>query len=283
MIYAMGRSQVYHCLFFILSMNAKFRWFLSILFLLLLSCTLVSEAKAPSAHLPPASPLAKVAIKRIDALALFQNCRMLGDCDVYLSSVGIKMIVKKQGLVCLLLPPYKEAVCYSKTSGKIYRVPFEKFRNCFSTSMTLFSFTLEDVKLQPAGETTKFGLQLRKLESTAAFGKAQKAKFAKHETGGDAPVKLTFLGSDQLAYSKSQATMMERLYALPKAGLFPITVDYKSAEDVHLNYLITDKVVKTTLPLSDFAIPSNLKPAKEMQETLESGSSNEAMELMMGK
>lgn len=276
-------------------MNTKLRWFLSILVLVLLSCTLVSEAeaKAPPSKLPPskfppsrlpsANPPAKVPIKRIDALALFQNCRMFGDCDVYLSSAGIKMIVKKQGLICLLLPPYKEVVCYSGSSGKIYRVPFEKFRNCFSTSMTLFSFTLEDVKLQPAGETTKFGLPLRKFESTAAFCKAQKAKFAKHETSGGSPLKLNFIGSDQLAYNKSQAAMMERLYALPKVGLFPFTVDYDSAEEVHVSYLITAKVFKTTLPLSDFAIPNNLKPAKEMQETLESGSSNEAMELMMGK
>lgn len=261
-------------------MNTKLRWFFFLLFPFIFGSTLASlaEAKAPLSSAPAKEP-----IKRVDTLVLFQNCRMFGDCDVYLSAVGIKMIVKKQGLICLLLPPYKEVVCYSSSSGKIYRVPFEKFRNCFSTSMTLFSFTLEDVKLQSAGSTTKFGLPLRKFESTVAFGKAQKAKFIKHETSGGSPLKLNFIGSDQLPYNKSQAAMMERLYALPKVGLFPITIDYESAEEAHVSYLITAKVFKTTLPLSDFAIPNNLKPAKEMQETLESGSSNEAMELMMGK
>ena len=261
-------------------MNLQLRWLLTTVFVLLLSASpALAEAKA---KLPSTSPT-KEGSKRVDVLTLRQNCRMFGDCDVFLSPAGIKMIVKKQGLVCLHLPPYKEVVCYSAPSGKIFRIPFEKFRNCFSTSMTLFSFTLEDVKLETAGNTTKFSLPLRKFESTAAFGKAQRAKFAKREISGGSPLKLNFLGSDQLAYNKSQALMMERLYALPKTGLFPISIDYESAEEVHVSYLITAKVFKTTLPLSDFAIPSNLKPAKEMQETLESGSSAEAMELMMSK
>jgi hypothetical protein len=262
-------------------MNTQLRWLLSILGSLLLTSALTpgSEAKPAAAS----NAQSKVPAKRVDVLALFQNCRMIGDCDVYLSDIGIKMIVKKQGLVCLLLPPCKEVVCYSATSGKIYRVPFDRFRNCFSTSMTLFSFTLEDVKLEPAGSTTKFSLPLRKFASTAAFCKSQKAKFVKHETSGGAPLKLNFIGSDQLAYNKTQGAMMEKLYALPKAGLFPFTVEYDSSEEVHVSYLITAKAFKTTLPVSDFAIPINLKVAKEMQETLESGSSNEAMQLMMGK
>ncbi len=259
-------------------MNPLLRWLVSVLVVLLFSAPPTAEAKALSSDVPT-----KVGSKRVDVLALRQNCRMLGDCDVFLSSAGIKMIVKKQGLVCLFLPPYKEVVCYSAPSGKIFRTPFDKFRNCFSTSMTLFSFTLEDVKLEPVGSTTKFSLPLRKFESTAAFGKSQKGKFAKHEISGGSPLKLNFIGSDQLPYNKSQASMMEKLYALPKVGLFPLSVDYNSAEEAHVSYLITAKVFKTTLPLSDFAIPSNLRPAKEMQETLESGSSNEAMELMMGK
>lgn len=267
----------------ILSMNTQLRCLLSFLISLLLTCAVASGSEAEAKPAAAANSQSKVPIKRVDVLALFQNCRMFGDCDVFLSSVGIKMIVKKQGLVCLLLPPYKEVVCYSAPSGKIFRTPFDKFRNCFSTSMTLFSFTLEDVKLEPAGSTTKFSLPLRKLQSTAAFGKSQKAKFAKHETSGGSPLKLDFLGSDQFSYNKSQALMMERLYALPKTGLFPISVEYNSAEETHVSYLITAKVLKTTLPISDFAIPGNLKPAKEMQETLESGSSAEAMELMMGK
>lgn len=250
----------------ILFMNTLLRWILSVFLLV---------ATATPAIAQPA--------KRIDVLALRQTCRMLGPCDVYLSSVGIKMFVKKQELVCLLLPPYKEVVCYSRPSGKIYRTPFVKFRNAFSTSMTLFSFTLEDVKLEEVGSTTKLGLPLHKFVSTKAFGKAQMAKFLKHEASGGSPIDLTFLASDKLGYDKNQGLMMERLYALPKVGLFPINVDYKSCEDGHVSYLITAKVEKTTLPLSDFSIPTNLKVAKEMQETLESGSSDEAMQLMMGK
>lgn len=261
-------------------MNIQLRWLLSILLALSLNSAVVLGSNAKSVE--GAKAHSKVPCKRVDVLALYQNCRMFGDCDVYLSDIGIKMIVKKQGLVCLLLPPYKEVVCYSAPSGKIYRVPFEKFRNCFSTSMTLFSFTLEDVKLEPAGNTTKFSLPLRKLESTAAFRKAQRAKYLKHETSAGSPIRLNFIGSDSLAYNKTQAAMMEKLYALPKVGLFPVTVEYDSAEEVHVSYLITAKVFKTTLPASDFAIPSNLKIAKQMQETLESGSSSEAMELMMG-
>lgn len=283
----------HHCCSLILSMNTQLRWLLSILVSVLLSSAVVLESNAQANAKPNSKSEAKPGaaanvqskgpVKRVDVLALFQNCRMFGDCDVYLSDIGIKMIVKKQGLVCLLLPPYKEVVCYSAPSGKIYRVPFDKFRNCFSTSMTLFSFTLEDVKLEPAGNTTKFSLPLRKFESTAAFGKIQKAKYVKHETSGGSPLKLDFIGSDKLPYNKTQAAMMEKLYALPRVGLFPVTVEYESAEEVHVSYLITAKAFKTTLLASDFAIPSNLKVAKEMQETLESGSSNEAMELMMGK
>lgn len=230
-----------------------------------------------------AKPAAAQAPKRIDVFALRQTCRMLGPCDVYLSAIGIKMFVKKQEFVCLLLPPYKEVICYSRPSGKIYRTPFVKFRNAFSTSMTLFSFTLEDVKLEETGSATKLGLPLHKFVSTKAFGIAQKAKFLKHEASGGSPIDLTFLASNKLGYDIRQGLMMERLYALPKVGMFPINVDYESAGDGHVGYLITAKAEKTTLPLSDFSIPTNLKVAKEMQETLESGSSDEAMQLMMGK
>ena len=260
-------------------MLTPMRWQFLICLLVFLAITLPRAIALPSI----VSPAKKEVAQQIEALSLRQSCRMFGDCDVVLSAAGIKMTVKKSGLVCLLLPPYKEVICYSKSSGKIYRTPFNKFRNCFSTSMTLFSFTLEDVKLKPAGNAEKFGMVLHKFESTDAFVKEQQARYKKHETSGGSPFKLFYLGSNQLKYDSNQGLMMERLYALPRVGMFPISVDYKSAEGTHVSYLITAKVLKTTVPVSEFAIPANLKTAKEMQETLESGSSDEAMQLMMGK
>ncbi|CAN5144517.1 hypothetical protein BH11CYA1_BH11CYA1_38370 [soil metagenome] len=273
MIYARNTEEV----ILILSMNMQMRWFLSI------SLSFMALASSEAEASPAVAPLSHKDSKKVEALALRQSCRMFGDCDVLLSDLGIKMMIKKSGLTCLLLAPYKEVICYSQPSGKIYRTPFTKFRNAFSTSMTLFSFTLEDVKLQAAGHVDKFGVSLKKFESTEAFGKAQLAKLKKHEASGGSPVKLYYLAYDQLKYDRSQGQMMERLYAVPRLGMFPVSVDYRSAEEAHVSYLITDKVIKTTVPISEFAIPNNLKPAKEMQETLESGSSSEAMQLMMGK
>lgn len=209
---------------------------------------------------------------------------MVGDCDLLFSNLGLRLFVKKTKLTFLLLPPYSEVICFSRDSGKIFRCPIKSFRNSFSTSMTILAaFTLEDARLKAVGRAKQGKLDLVKYETTTDFEAQQLVRLKNRELGGSSPHHLVLLAADKLPYDKRMAVLIERIYCLPKTGLIPISVRYKSVEGEEIIFLTTGACTPCKIDAALMQIPAGLKPARILEETLETKSSPEAIDLMMLK
>jgi len=223
-------------------------------------------------------------IKGPNGLILQQTNKMVGECDVSMSNLGMRITVRKTRLIFLFLPPYNEAVCFSRTSGKILRCPMKSFRNAFSTSMTIFAaFTLEDARLKRVGRVKQGVFDLVKFETTTEFERMQMERLKNQELSGNSPHHLVLLAADKLPYDPRMAALLERVYGLPKTGLIPISVRYKTVQGEDSVYLTTSNSKPIKIDAAAMQIPAGLKPAKDLQEILETKSSPEAMDLMMLK
>ncbi len=233
-------------------------------------------------------PLAATAAPKtqtgISALNLRQTNKMAGDCDVLISNLGLRLTTKKTNLTFLFLPPYNEAICFARDSGKIFRCPIKSFRNTFSTSMTLLAaFTLEDARLKAAGRVKQGALDLVKFETTSEFEAMQLMRLKNRELGSLSPHHLVLLAADKLPYDKRISVLLERIYGLPKTGLIPISVRYRSVGGEDTAYLTTGVCRPCKIDAKTMQIPTGLKAARDLSETLETKSSPEAIDLMMLK
>lgn len=230
----------------------------------------------------PAAKQVKPA-RKFDGYALTQTCKVTGEADLLVSKGGVKVTYRKTGLVNLFLPPYKEIVCFSPASKTICRAPSRSFSNFVGNSMAMFTFTIEDAQLEPAGTVKKYGFNLRKLKSTAAYERSQAAKRARRELSASAPASLVIVGSvvPDIVNDPVQANFVQRVHCMPPCDVFPLEVQNNSMAKGHIPFLVTSQLKATKIDGDAYNIPANFKTVKNMQTLLETNSSTAAIQMIV--
>src|ERR1700679_2414056 len=59
--------------------------------------------------------------KTVPALAISQNCKMVGNVSVLISKEGLKCHCQSKNITFLSRPPFNEVLVYSKETKTIYR------------------------------------------------------------------------------------------------------------------------------------------------------------------
>ncbi len=231
---------------------------------------------AAAGHCAPAA-------KELDGYVINQACRLTGDCDLLVSKAGARLTYRKTGVVNLFVPPYKEIICFNPATRTICRAPAAKFTNFAGKSMAMFTFTIEDAQLEPAGKVKKFGFQLQKLVTTKAYEFSQAAKRSRNELSASAPASLFILGATapDITSEPRLGLFLQRAHCLPPCNLFPLEVESRSMAKGMIHYLVTKQVKADRIAAANFSVPQGYRPVKNMQALLETDSSEAAIQMIV--
>lgn len=196
---------------------------------------------------------------------LYQTSGILGDLDVTISTLGIKIIDAKTGTVTVSSPPEWKTVTYNPRSKTIFTTSLKSFGGylppeTFSTTGLPWS----KLPLVQAKTEQIAGLPADSYVTPQSFTDKQ-LKDQNNDCADSAFIKSAkFITAKNISAPLQAATILSQFHCVPNKGSLPLKFQYIDLRGNLNTMLITSQCKEVNVSKSDFEIPSDLKPVQSI-------------------
>ncbi len=213
-----------------------------------------------------------------------QSSEPSGELDISVSPLGVKIDNPRKEVVAMLVPPYKVVVLYNVHAKHIYFSSLEKFKGPYAQSLALLhAVTFNELELEPGQPTQYIGLSALKFIMTRDFAILQRSKLSHHEIALNAPASAQCIEATKLKVRPQVLRFVDLYYGLPITAGWPLDFKYFNFRKQFHHYMYTQSIKPTSFKPSDYAIPVGYTQVKDMRELVLDDSSEDSIEMMIGK
>jgi hypothetical protein len=190
-----------------------------------------------------------------------------GSIILDVSPEGLRILIKKSGLVLSYNAPDWKIVLFSARTKKIFTTDIEHFRG---EDRVVFAATgnpqFNEIPTNKEASTNIANVPVDIYKSTPDFGKSQWKAYRNKEATGRFPLDVTYDVSPKLAIKPQFATVTTRLYGTPSASGIPIQLVYNGMDYEKHTLLTTSSCRLKNLTKDDFKIPSGYEKVNSLVE-----------------
>lgn len=193
---------------------------------------------------------------------LYQTSGILGDLDVTISPIGIKIVAAKTGTVTISSPPEWKIVTYNPRT-----------KSSFTSSIKTFSGYLPPETFRVTGlPWSKLPMVRTKSEQIAGLPADsyvtpqsftdKQLKDQNNDCADSAFIKSAkFITAKNITAPAHASALLSQFHCVPNKGSLPLKFQYIDLRGNLNTMLVTSQCKPVTVSKSDFEIPSDLKPA----------------------
>ncbi len=192
---------------------------------------------------------------------LYQTSGLLGDLDVTISPLGVKIIDAKTGTVTISSPPDWKIVTFNPRS-----------KTSFTSSLKTFTGYLPPETFQTTGlpwsklpliqakSEQVVGMQADSYVTPKSFTDKQ-MKDQNNDCADSAFIRSAkFITAKNIQAPNQALALLNQFHCLPNKGSLPLKFQYIDLRGNLNTMLITSQCKQVNVTKSDFEIPSDLKP-----------------------
>jgi len=181
------------------------------------------------------------------------------------SPEGLRIYVKKSGLVLVCRAPDWKIVLFSARTKKIFTTDIAHFRG---EDRVVFAATgnpqFNDIPTQKESSAIVEGIPVDIYKSTPEFSTSQWTAYRNRAATGRFPLNVTYDVSAKLAIKPQFATVAVRLYGTPAATGIPIRLVYNGMDYEKHTLLTTSSCHAKNLTANDFKIPTGYEKVNSL-------------------
>jgi len=191
---------------------------------------------------------------------LYQTSGLLGDLDVTVSGLGVKIIAAKTGTVTVSTPPEWKTVTYNPKTKNSFSAPLKTFsgylpRETFQTTGLPWS----QLPLVQSKVDQVAGVAAEAYVTPESFTKKQ-IKDQTNECADSAFISSAkFVTAKGLSAPPQAYAVLNQFHCLPNKGALPLKFQYKDLRGNLNTMLVTSQCKPVDVTTSDFEIPQDLK------------------------
>lgn len=191
---------------------------------------------------------------------LYQTSGLLGDLDVFISPIGVKIIAAKTGTVTVSTPPEWKTVTYNPKTKNSYAAPLKSFsgylpRETFQTTGLPWS----QLPLVQSKTDQVAGMTAEAYVTPESFTNKQ-LKDQNNECADSAFISSAkFVATKGISAPSQAFALLSQFHSLPNRGALPLKFQYKDLRGNLNTMLVTSQCKPVEVSKEDFEIPADLK------------------------
>ena len=207
--------------------------------------------------------------KTLQVWALEQQHDYMGPCKVYLCSEAMRVDYVRNGITIISRPPDWMVIAFSPIIKKYSVTKPQAVRGVFTFAMTMGTGRdVAGLPLSLQGHCTTSGIKAASYITTKKFEDEQMREFANHEIHPSSVRSAVYQVADSLKTPAQQNFIMARIYGCPVSEGIPLELTYKRVRAGQITYLSTKSCKKTSVPASNFNLPSGYSRVPSMGSLL---------------
>lgn len=191
---------------------------------------------------------------------LYQTSGLLGDLDVTVSPLGVKIVAAKTGTVTVASPPEWKTVTYNPRTKHSFSAPLKGFSGylppeTFQTTGLPWS----KLPLVQAKADQVAGVPAEAYITPPSFTEKQ-MKDQSNECADSAFISSAkFVTAKNISAPPQAYALLNQFHCLPNKGALPLKFQYKDMRGNLNTMLVTSQCKPIDVSKSDFVVPSDLK------------------------
>ncbi|QQR55947.1 MAG: hypothetical protein IPG59_13105 [Candidatus Melainabacteria bacterium] len=191
---------------------------------------------------------------------LYQTSGLLGDLDVVVSPVGVKIVAAKTGTVTVATPPEWKIVTYNPRTKNSFSAPLKSFSGYLppetfqTTGLPWSQLPLVQSKIDQVA-----GVAAEAYVTPSNFTEKQ-LKDQSNECADSAFISSAkFVTAKGISAPPQAYALLNQFHCLPNKGALPLKFQYKDMRGNLNTMLVTSQCKPIDVSKSDFIVPSDLK------------------------
>lgn len=197
---------------------------------------------------------------------IYQESQIYGDHEIFVSTLGVKVVNKKLGTSVVLQLPSRKFTMYNQRMKIMYQTELRLWKGGIARRMKIIFPDQLDFNWKNTGSQTIAGLNSTIFSCTNIASKRRRSKLGLLKE----PKVYKYYVADDIKVPEDAANMVAQYYDFPRMGKIPLKVTHGSGS--HKLRLDTLKSEEIAIPASAYAVPPNLKAVKDDGQLLFEGS-----------